>query len=214
MTNKKISILAFSALAALGTLVAAPRDAAADGVSLGLKTGYAIAMGDAAKNAPMSDGVKGQVPIWLDVGYNISALYVGGFFQYGIGFLADKACPSGASCSASDIRFGINARYHFMDGPFKPFAGLGIGYEMANFSASAGGAEVKGSYKGLEFLNIQLGGDYAVTPNISVGPFISFSLGQYSSASLTVGGTETSADIKDKAMHQWLFLGLGGTYNL
>ena len=98
--------------------------------------------------------------------------------------------------------------------PFKPFAGLGIGYEMANFSASAGGAEVKGSYKGLEFLNIQLGGDYAVTPNISVGPFISFSLGQYSSASVTIAGTESSADIKEKAMHQWLFLGLGGTYNL
>ena len=41
-------------------------------------------------------------------------------------------------------------------------------------------------------------------------PFVAFSLGQYSSVS--VNGT--SSDITDKALHEWLFLGVRGQFDL
>jgi len=43
-----------------------------------------------------------------------------------------------------------------------------------------------------------------------VGPFLSFSVGKYGSAS--AGGT--SADIPMTAFHEWLQIGVRGTFNL
>lgn len=207
----------------LGSLLVASSALAAEGsgsgLSLGLRTGYGMAMGDAAKDAKMSDGVKGQIPIWLDVGYKLNpSIYVGGYFSYGIGMLNKEktGCDqSGVSCSASDMRFGVDAHYHIMpEASFDPWVGLGVGYEIAGYKASAGGAEAKSSYKGLEYVNIQAGGDYKVAPNFGIGPFVTFSMGQYSSYKVTTPAGELSGDIPEKGMHQWLMIGIRGVYDL
>lgn len=186
------------------------------GVELGARSGYGIPMGDALKDKKMSDGVDGMIPIWIDAGYRINPnLFAGVYFQYGLVSVADKACGSGADCSASDIRIGLQGQYHIMpDASFDPWVGLGVGYEMLKSSAEAGGSKFSRTMSGFEFANLQAGADFEVAPGFGVGPFISFSLGQYSSSESDPNPTNESSDIKDKAMHQWLLLGVKGSYSL
>jgi opacity protein-like surface antigen len=197
------------------TTTAAP--ARQSGFEHGLRTGYGIAQGDAAKDAKMSDGIKGQVPIWLDVGYRINPnIYAGVYFSYGFAMLnKDNFCKNGADCSASDMRFGVNAQYHIMpDQSFDPWVGIGIGYEIASAKISAGGADFKTTYSGLEFVNLQVGGDFKVAPNLAVGPFVALSVAQYSKASTDPELPGANSDIQDKAIHEWLTIGLRGTFGL
>ena len=186
-------------------------------IKLGLRLGYGLPLGDAAKDAPLNDIVTGKIPIWLDLGYMVTDnLMVGLYGQYALGMYKD--CPDGASCSASVIRFGLQGQYFLSPGEsLNPWVGLGIGYEMLNTSAEAGGVEAKFNVKGFEFLNLQGGADFAVADNIGIGPFASFSVGQYSSGEFTtVGPTGTpvtvDGDIDEKAMHMWLVLGVRGMF--
>lgn len=199
-------------VAACGVLAfnAAPAAAAEEGFEVGARLGYGIAMGDAAEGLEMGDFVSGQIPLWLDVGYRIMpALMVGGYLQYGFGILggdvSDACDATGADCSASVVRLGAQGQYHFM--PWEavdPWVGLGIGYEWA--SQSIGDASF--GARGFEFLNLQGGADFAVADGLAVGPFLSFSLGQYSTSWVE----DESSDIEETAMHQWLTFGVRGTF--
>lgn len=192
------------------------------GLQFGLRLGYGIPMGKTADadGADLSNSVSGQLPIWLDVGYRIIPnIYVGLYGQYGIAFINkdnNTECKAdGASCSASDFRFGVNAHYHFSPGQsVDPWVGLGIGYEIASTSFSSAAGDGSGSTKGFEFLNLQGGADFLATQGLGIGPFASFSLGQYGSSSATIGGQEISGDIEKTAMHEWLVIGVRGVYNL
>jgi outer membrane protein W len=182
-------------------------------IMLGVRTGYSIPMGDAAKDAPLNDGVSGMIPLQLDLGYRVTPnIVVGGYFQYG--FVMVKDCPDGADCSGNDLRFGVQGQYHLSPGEsINPWFGVGLGYEILKNKAEAAGVEVTASSKGMEFLNLQGGADFAVADGIGVGPFVSLSLGQFSKAKIEGGGMEMDGDIEDKAMHQWLTIGVRGTFD-
>ena len=70
------------------------------------------------------------------------------------------------------------------------------------------------SYRGFELVNLQLGGDYKVSEQLSVGPYVLFSLGQYSNATLDDGTESTSRSIDEKGLHQWFGFGFRGTFSL
>lgn len=187
-------------------------------VQLGLRTGYALPLGSLAggTNGDLSNFVTGMVPIWLDAGYRLNPnLYIGADFMYGITFINnDKTgCGmSGANCSSNDVMFGIDAHYHFMpDAQFDPWAGVGVGYEILGF----GEGSSSGNFNGFQFLNLQGGADYKVTPQLGVGPFLMFSLGQFSSCSeSSMGMSAGSCTITQQAMHEWLTIGVRGTYDI
>jgi hypothetical protein len=172
-----------------------------------------------------------MIPIWVDAGYRVNpSIYVGAFFQYG--FMSVKSsnnngsgCPQGLDCSAHDIQIGANLHYHILPATsFDPWVGVGVGYEWVGLSAKgtynlAGNnyaVDTSSTVKGFQFLNLQAGGDYRATPDFGVGPFISLSLGQYSSYSSTDNPSSTtiSGDLTDKGMHEWLTIGVRGQYNL
>lgn len=217
---KKIIALVSMAAASL----ASPALADDSGFTLGLRAGYGIPMGDAVKSGKLSDGVSGTIPLALDVGYRLDpSLFLGAYFQYGIGLVNDSkvfgggVCDlTGVSCSAYVMRFGLEGIYRFSPGAsFVPWAGIGVGYEIAGLSAEQAGMKATATYRGFEFVNLQLGGDFKVSPSFSVGPFASFSIGQYSDAKLELPGfPTTSGSIADKAIHEWLQLGVKGTFDL
>jgi hypothetical protein len=207
----------------------ASADASPTGVELGLRSGYAIPMGNAVggngPNNNLSSLFNGVVPIWVDAGYRLNPnIYIGAFFQYGFGLLNNSSAgvggagcnTSGVSCSANDLMFGANAHYHLMpDGTFDPWAGLGVGYEIVNFNLSAGGQSGSAAFNGFQFVNFQVGGDYKAMPNLGIGPFVMFSLGQFSSCSYS--GAASSAGnctIQQQAIHEWLTLGVRGAYDI
>jgi outer membrane protein W len=189
---------------------------------VGLRLGYGLPIGSIAKDLKMSDEVSGQIPIWLDLGYMVTPnIMVGLYGQYGFGSvggdiktLCDAAGDS-VSCKMSDIRFGVQGQYHvFPRENLDPWFGLGVGYELMKISLSGGGEEGSATVKGFEFVNLQAGFDYKVAPILGIGPFISFSLGQYGSASADGAGVSVSGDITNKAMHEWLTIGVRGAFTL
>jgi opacity protein-like surface antigen len=184
------------------------------GVEIGLRVGYGIPLGDAAKDVKLGDSIKGQIPIRLDAGYRVTSnIYVGLYFSYGIAMINKdkvKGCDV-ADCSASTINFGVMGAYHISPAEsMDPWIGLGLGLENVTQKVSLGGNSASSTIKGLTFLDIQAGLDFKATPNLLVGPVVSFALGQYSSVSTDAG----SADITDKGMHEWLTIGVRGAYGI
>jgi Autotransporter beta-domain len=221
----------FSGLAVLGTASSAH----AEGFELGARVGYGIPLGEAVEASDLSDSVKGLIPLQLDLGYRVTpALSIGGYLMYGIGFLGDQVsdvCDSrddvpgvSVTCSARDVRVGLQAHYHFA--PRKkldPWLGAGIGYEWLSFGTETSGGgqqvDVSSTGKGFELINLQGGLDFRPAPGLGLGPFLSFSVGQYSSTSASCSGNacgdfalEGDGDIDDKGFHQWLMLGIRGTF--
>jgi hypothetical protein len=196
---------------------------------LGLRVGYAPAMGDAANGASMSDvSLSSQIPLQLDANYKLDKDFaVGVYFSYGFGQVDNKAFQSlvgfqvcganGIECSGSSLRFGAQGSYTFnqVTGPFVPWAGLFGGYESVSSKISnAPGGAATFDFTGWE-LGLQVGGDYKVNEQFSVGPYLTASLGQYGSAEGKLNGTTVfSGSITDTAMHNWLTIGVMGKFNL
>ena len=165
-------------------------------------------MGDAVKDGKLSDGVSGAIPLQLDLGYMVTPNIIGRPVRVvrhrHAHFEAKDLCDAAkVDCSASRIGVGLQGQYHLSPGQsLDPWFGLGFGLEMLDQKAG----DTKSGVSGFEFVNIMAGADFAATESIAVGPFVNFSVGQYSK---TTG--DDGADIKDKAMHQWLTLGIKGT---
>jgi hypothetical protein len=196
------------------------------GFEVGLRLGYGIPLGNTSGNEKLSDGIGGQVPIIIDLGYRvIPNLFVGLYGQYGfswVGGNVSDACDmsSEISCSAHDIRLGVEAQFHFLPRQkLDPWVGLGVGYEWMGISVEGGGVKVSMTPHGFEFVNLQAGLDILVAEHFYLGPFLSLSIAQYSDMSVDcsagsvlcnqfgAGGT-----IQDKALHEWLMLGVRGAF--
>jgi outer membrane protein W len=187
-------------------------------ISLGLRLGYAPALGEAAKDSDMSDGVKSQIPLQLDATYHLTpAFSLGGYASYGFGQTGeafDQICDV-ADCSARVVRLGVQGIYSFNPiGQLRPFAGVGAGYEWGSLTAEAGDEEVTVSFRGFELLNLTAGADYVVGPQFAIGPYVGLSVGRYSNTSIDDGIEEISGEIDEKAMHQWLQFGIRGRFDL
>ena len=220
-------------LAALSLVLSSPAALADDaapgaGLSVGLRAGYGVPFGkvvDAENGAELSDTLSGVIPLQVDAGFFLSShLYLGGSFQYGVGILAEDCEVEGedVSCGARQLRFGLNLAYHFRpDATLSPWLGVGVGYEhLSRYdSRSSLGAsrEVNTTARGFEFANAQGGLDFRLGNTVSVGPFVTFAVGQYSTTGLRIevegdgilgGDVDTTNDIEDKAFHAWLYGGL------
>jgi hypothetical protein len=173
----------------------------------------------------MSDTLSGMVPIWVDLGYRYSPLfYAGAYLQYGFGSLntgskspAQGCTSSGASCSMNDLRTGIEVDFHLIpDGVLDPWLGVGVGVEIQNFSASGVGGTGSIQSVGYEFVNAHLGGNWNITPDLTLGPFVSFSLDQIQTVSAqSPDGSPvpgTNVVISDRAIHEWFLIGVRSTY--
>jgi opacity protein-like surface antigen len=189
--------------ATLASLLAPPPASAQ--ITVGARLGAGFALGDVGGTLPMSDWTQGQIPLQLDVLYRVtSRVRVGGYFSWGFGLPGD-ACD-GLGCSAAVTRLGVEGTYAFAGRSFVPWVGAGIGYEWNTIDA---GAE-KASFTGFELLGLQGGADFAVSPRLSVGPYVAFSLGQYDEGAIGA----LKGPIRDKRMHQWLGLGFRGSFDL
>lgn len=176
-------------------------------IHFGLRTGWGIPLGEAAGGEDLSDGVVGQIPIWLDLGWQATPkLMLGAYFSYGFVFVNDDLCPDESECSASDVRLGAQVQFSFS--PRKPvdfWLGAGAGYEWAHVKVDNGSS----TSRGFEFLMLQLGVDFGGDDAGSTvfGPFAAYTFGTFDKFKQSNG---TSGDIEDTATHNWLFLGVRG----
>ncbi|HKU43463.1 MAG TPA: outer membrane beta-barrel protein, partial [Polyangiales bacterium] len=188
-----------------------------------VRTGIGIPLGKVSDDGTdLNDIASLQIPLQLDVGVRLASnWFVGAYFQYGFGIVSDDAtfCDDDdlldIDCSASDVRLGIQAHYHFSPRQsLDPWLGLGFGYEWATLSAEGGNLEISSSVSGFEFVSFQFGIDFEVSRHVRLGPFLSFSLAQFDESSVECDGANVcsnvgvSGDIEDKALHEWLMLGV------
>jgi hypothetical protein len=195
-----------------------------------LRTGYSFPTGGIGNTinsdygpSSLSDTIGGLLPIWIDAGYRFSStLYLGAFFQYGIGF-AKCRTDLGERCSANEQMFGIDLHYHFMPGrTFDLWGGVGVGYEIlsSTFTASGadGGVTTSESVNGFDFINLQLGVDYKPAPSLGLGPFVLLlSVGQFSNCSyrsFLSGAGPLNCSITNQTLHEWFTIGVRGAYDV
>jgi outer membrane protein W len=180
---------------------------------LGFRLGYAPAMGDAMQGQSMKDAMPSQIPIQLDALYKFTPEWAAGmYFSYGFGQLssteADACDAMGVDCSMSSVRVGVEGTYTFTTASptFVPWIGAGFGYEAVSETVAVSGVSASQDTSGWEFLNLQLGGDWKVSPSFAIGPYVMYSIGQYSS----IGGNS----IPETATHEWLNVGVRGKFDL
>ena len=169
----------FLGLAALLTAAAAPCAAAEqpepldpDGLDSGIRLGFALPIGSiSGVSSDLGAAFDGLIPLTLEGGRRFNRLYtVGPFFQYG------RALAK-AGGSTSDYLFGLQILYRIdSPGSMVPWVGLGAGYEILGVGDGV-------SIRGFEFGTLQAGGDFQPSPGFYIGPFASFSFGQFSTAS-------------------------------
>jgi len=161
--------------------------------------GVGLPMGNVAKDSPMTDLTVADIPIWLDAGYFVlRQLMLGIYAQYAI-----VAGGHNFTGSGSDIRIGIQAQYYPLEtGVLNPWVGLGVGYEMLKTTATFGNETV--DLKGFEFAHLQAGLDFRLGKYIGLGPLVGYSIGQYSSMSMSGAYTNGQTSFGDKALHEWL----------
>jgi len=229
--------------AAVGVwLLSNPGNARADAkFEFGPRLGYALPFGDAtsASGDELKHTFKGQVPIWLDAGARIAErFFVGAYLDYNVAILSSqlsKVCDAidasasaygvSASCSGHDVRFGGEFLFHLLPkGPVDPWVGAGIGYEWLAFSVTqetpSAATTLSAGIHGFEFTNLQLGLDIPVGRDMAIGPFLAFTLAEFSRTTVDCSGDCTGvnlpggADISQNALHEWLFLGARATFEL
>jgi hypothetical protein len=201
------------------------------GFEVGARTGYAWSAGHlgappSGNDNALGDYVGGQLPLWLDAGVRfLSSYYVGGYFQYGFGFVNDDRqdlCRNAnVDCSASDVRLGLMGRYHFLPmEKLSPWFGLGVGYEWGAFSlhqSLLGETDTDSSWSGIEIANLQVGADYQLARGFVVAPFFSVSFGQFLSTKTTTRNGSNSLtseeDLASKSVHEWILVGLRAAFS-
>lgn len=200
-----------------------------EGIGLGLRSGYGIPVGAAivGKNdqaSPLHDTVYGQIPLWLDVGYRgvDGHLFVGAYGQYAFALVPTNVC-NGLDCSASDIRFGLDAHWHFMpERKIDPWVGVGVGYEILSLRASQTVQNVTGTanttLRGFELASLHAGADFKPMPAFGLGPVVTASFAQYNVYDFSVDAagksqSQSSSDFS-KGFHGWITLGLRGEFDV
>jgi hypothetical protein len=185
-------------------------------LKLGLGVGYGLPMGDVVKHEKLSDLYSAEIPIELEASYRFThAISAGVYVGYGLGLVSSKEVEG---VKASDVydsiaswRFGVQGEYEFGKvGPALPFAALRVGYVTESIGLK-GGETMKAS--GWEYLTLIGGADFEVAESFGVGPFASFSLGQYTTEEVP-GFESESIPSEERAMHQWLTIGLRGAFTL
>lgn len=190
-----------------------PAPPARTGFQIAVRPGVAIPMGSVLKDAngkteAMSDSFGPQFSTTIDIGAKIiPQLFLGGYLGVNVGgvggVLSDACKAANASCSSVSLRIGIEAQYHIIpDGKINPWVGYGIGFESSAFSFASKGLTTSSGIAGPEFAHLMGGVDFRLTKVFGLGPYADLSVAQYTSTS------GSSQEIKDKALHEWLTLGV------
>ncbi len=190
------------------------------GATLSAWLGFGVPTGKFSNegDGDVRDVVSSSVPIGFGAYYRFNPNFrLGGFFEIAPLSIDDSAC-GGASCDGVSYRFGVEGQYHFTPHQRADvWLGLGLGYESTNLHAEffdpASNTVFLANTKftGLLFPRIIGGVDFAVSPRFTLGPYASWTGGQYDHVDDDVLG---SAGIHDKSYHGWFELGIRGNFNM
>ncbi len=208
----------FSAAAAiaLGLAAATSAQAASPGVHLGFRAGYSLPAGDATGSAHdnLSRSVGAAIPLQFDATWEFAGkpIEAGIYASYGFGSKGSEM--QNATGTISLMSFG--AQLNFLppsDGTTRHWFGLLIGRESMSYTVTKSSTTLTSAITGWQG-GLQGGTEWAVADKFSIGPWVSATIGQYSNISISDGDVTISGDPKNTALHQWISVGLRGSFGL
>ena len=190
------------------------------------RLGYQLATGKFAEVPPeqattdglqVSDSVAGEIPIGFELGIRIiPMLALGAYVDFAPGVLSsnvrDDCDALDHDCAAFGFHMGLMAHLHFLPhGAIDPWVGVGVGGEGLALGEGNGTTEIIVAFGGVEF-PLRAGVDFKLSERVALGPYIGYTFGTFSSATLSCEGpgctfSEMEGDIDETAPHGWFGFG-------
>jgi hypothetical protein len=167
-------------------------------------------MGDARFGQAMKMLFDGFVPVQLDVDFRLADhVRLGGYAEYGF---ASAVCNAHIDCSGKNFRAGVQALFPWGEGTISGWVGAGGGFEYSQYQITQPNVYVPGApditsttdLKGWE-LNVQGGAAWALSGAVKLGPYLMLTTGKYETGFSAYYG---------KTMHEWVHVGIRGTFGL
>jgi len=139
---------------------------------------YVLPLGESASGVLAGDLLSGGPGVSAALGIGLTRHTVfelqGSYGMLGGG----EACEG---CSGSTLGVGLGLVYHLAQGiAFDPWASFGVGFRMTTVEAPDGASVVgAGSYRGIDFARIALGGEFFPVPSFGFGPYLEGVVGSY-----------------------------------
>jgi hypothetical protein len=204
--------------AAVPPAVPAPRPAS--GVQLGARLGYSLPVGPFGTQADrlgsdISDQLTAVVPLAIDAGYLVRPwLYLGGSIAWAPGIAPNTPGPcqtSDVRCFRQDVQVLLDARvYMAPDARVTGWVSIDAGWELATFATTVGSSTVTATYSGPVLFDARLGFEVR-SQTIAVAPYLGVAVGEFLTHGLDPSSPPVPTWIGTVA-HEWITLGLRGTY--
>jgi hypothetical protein len=198
-------------------------------LELGARLGYMLAAGSyfggspitAANGTAVLGGTEGGLPVVVDVGVRIGKyVFLGAFAQYGL-MATNCFTPGGAftvSCSAHDVRVGAELQVHTRPrSGVDPWFGIALGHDWLTAKASESDPAsdvVQYTFDGWNLLDVMLGVDFRTSGGSGIGPYIEVTSGSFDNFDTSLSGHSSTHGIGTTSPHQWLALGVRGTFEI
>jgi hypothetical protein len=180
-------------------------------VSLGVRGAYAWPFGDLVEDGEMKDVFDRMIPLWVDLTLRLGGgIELGPYFSYGWVSGGGPIEDFGDFGDARDMRIGAQLNYRLTPvGGFAPWIGVGAGWEWLSFDDDlvVGATNIESDLNGFDFM-IQGGADFRLGSHLALGPFVAFSVGQFSNGDLL------DLPGADEGWHEWLQVGAKLTLDL
>lgn len=190
------------------------------------RLGYQLPTGKLAEVPPEStsadafdinDSVTGQIPIGLELGARIvPMLALGAYVDFAPGILSSELSDDCEAldhdCVAVGFHIGVMIHLHFRpEASVDPWFGAGVGGEGLALGEDDGINQLIASFGGVEF-PLRAGLDFKLAKRFSLGPYVGYTFGTFSSAALRCEGpgcefSEIEEDIEETAAHGWFGFG-------
>ena len=178
-------------------LIPAAHDTLAGHVALGVSALWAVPFGELQDGYSQTRLIGSGPGFGAELGIGISRTVALGAWGQLLRFGDNDDCTS---CSASSFGIGAFVRYHLVQGTrFDPWMTAGIGYRKTSIQDFPDGDL---DYSGIEWLRLQVGGDWYPINFLGIGPLIELDMGIYSDRS---GSGAPALPAFEQAAH-WQFI--------
>jgi hypothetical protein len=149
--------------------------------SLSAGAGYGLHAGKLASSAGFDRNAGDSLDLQLQGAWGLSR-------HVAVGLAFDWASFSGAdgcgSCTGTSLAVAPFVRYHLVQGTrFDPWLAVGLGWRQLELEH----APDAGTYQGIDWLRLQVGGDWYATSNLGVGPYVGLNLARFSTRPASAG---------------------------
>jgi hypothetical protein len=206
--------VAVAALLAAGPAFAQATPAGETGLQLGARASFAWPFGDAFDvpgaqrsadfTGELGDSIDWAVPIWAELNYRLNRdLAVGVYAKYA--FIEEADIAGFDPPDVTNWHLGAQLTFRLAEmGTILPWVGVGAGWEWLSFDDTPDFDSP--DLDGFEAL-VQAGADFKVAQGFNVGPFVAFTVGNFGEVDFGDG------DTFDSAWHEWLEVGIRGTFD-